>query len=73
MECDYAVFILHDHLGSPSGSGYTSGTEVEWSIAEDLYQVGKLRNIALFFKNVDSGKLDDAIDGVACFQKTRRK
>src|SRR5271156_2552693 len=49
-QCDYAVFVLHDRWGSPSGGGFTSGTEEEWALAEELYKTNKIRNIALFFK-----------------------
>ena len=58
-QCDYAVFVLHDRWGSPTGSGHTSGTEEEWKRAEKLYKENELRNIALFFKNPDPGKLAD--------------
>ena len=58
-QCDYAVFVLHDRWGSPTGGGFTSGTEEEWDLAEKLYKDKKIRNIALFFKNVDSGKVAD--------------
>jgi Domain of unknown function (DUF4062) len=58
-QCDYAVFILHDRWGSPTGSGYTSGTEEEWALVEELYKENKIRNIALFFKSIDAGKLSD--------------
>jgi hypothetical protein len=37
-QCDYAVFVLHDRWGSPTGGGYTSGTEEEWTLAEELYK-----------------------------------
>lgn len=57
--CDYAVFVLHDRWGSPTGGGYTSGTEEEWALAEQLYKNNKIRNIALFFKNVDPRQLHD--------------
>jgi Domain of unknown function (DUF4062) len=57
--CDYAVFVLHDRWGSPTGSGDTSGTEEEWALAEELYKATKIRNVALFFKQVDAGKLRD--------------
>jgi hypothetical protein len=60
--CDYAVFVLHDRWGSPTGSGHTSGTEEEWALAEELYKATKIRNIALFFKQVDVGKLSDPGD-----------
>ena len=58
-QCDYAVFVLHDRWGSPTGSGYSSGTEEEWALAEELYRANKIRNIALFFKQVDPGKIAD--------------
>jgi hypothetical protein len=61
-QCDYAVFVLHDRWGSPTGSGYSSGTEEEWSLAEELYRQNKIRNIALFFKSVHSSKLGDPGD-----------
>src|SRR5690349_21035102 len=34
--CDYAVFILHDRWGSPTGGSYTTGIEEEWDLAEEL-------------------------------------
>src|SRR5947208_1405622 len=58
-QCDYAVFVLHDRWGSPTGSGHTSGTEEEWAIAEQLYRETKVRNIALFFKDIDARQLRD--------------
>ena len=58
-QCDYAVFVLHDRWGSPTGNGQSSGTEEEWNLAEELYKAKKIRNIALFFKTVDAGKLRD--------------
>jgi hypothetical protein len=60
--CDFAVFVLHDRWGSPTGSGHTSGTAEEWALAEELYKANKIRNIALLFKKVDSGKLGDPGD-----------
>ena len=62
MQCDYVVFVVHDRWGTPGGGGYTSGTEEEWAIAEQLYRDNKLRNIALFFKSVDPAKLSDPGD-----------
>jgi hypothetical protein len=58
-ECDYAVFILHDRWGSPTGGGHSSGTEEEWKLAEQLYKETKIRNIALFFKQVSSSQIRD--------------
>jgi hypothetical protein len=62
-ECDYAVFVLHDRWGSPPGSSsYTSGVEEEWAITERLYQENKIRNVALFFKDVAPGQKQDPGD-----------
>jgi hypothetical protein len=58
-QCDYAVFVLHDRWGSPTGGGYTSGTEEEWELAEELYKANVIRNIALFFKIVNERQLRD--------------
>ncbi len=49
-QCDYAVFVLHDRWGTPSGNGDMSGTEEEWALAEQLYEAKTIRNIMLFFK-----------------------
>ncbi|NVO17078.1 MAG: DUF4062 domain-containing protein [Rhodoplanes sp.] len=57
--CDYAVFLFHDRWGSPTGSGKSSGTEEEWEVAEQLYEEKRIRNIHLFFKDVDSGRQRD--------------
>ncbi len=58
-QCDYAVFVLHDRWGSPTGGIYSSGVEEEWALAEALYKDNKVRNIALFFKKVDPRQLRD--------------
>lgn len=58
-ECDYAVFVLHDRWGTPTGGGYTSGFEEEWALAEQLYREAKVRNIALFFKDIPESQLRD--------------
>ncbi len=58
-QCDYAVFVLHDRWGSPTGDTYTSGVEEEWALAEALYKETKILNIAFFFKKVDPRQLRD--------------
>jgi Domain of unknown function (DUF4062) len=58
-QCDYAIFVLHDRWGSPTGEKYTSGVEEEWKIAEDLYAATTIRNIGLFFKRVDERQMRD--------------
>jgi hypothetical protein len=52
-QCDYAVFVWHDRWGSRTGNRTMVGTEEEWNLAEALYKLGQVRNIAVFFKNVD--------------------
>ena len=61
-QCDYAVFVLHDRWGSSTGNGFTSGTEEEWALAEELYKANKLYNMALLFKKIDPVKLVDPGD-----------
>lgn len=72
-ECDYAVFVLHDRFGSPTGNGHASGTEEEFKHAEALYKdKAKIRNIALFFKNIDEDRLrdpGDQLNQVLAFKK----
>jgi hypothetical protein len=58
-QCDYAVFVLHDRWGSPTGNGQMVGTEEEWKLAEQLYEAKTIRNMALFFKGVDDRQLRD--------------
>jgi tetratricopeptide (TPR) repeat protein len=71
-QCDYAVFVLHDRWGSETGAGFTSGTEEEWTLAEQLYNERKIRNIALLFKEVDPRHLNDPgkqLEKVLSFKK----
>ncbi|MCX7381399.1 MAG: DUF4062 domain-containing protein [Alphaproteobacteria bacterium] len=71
-ECDYAVFMLHDRWGSPTGSGHSSGVEEEWTLSEDLYKANKIRNIAAFFKTVDARQMRDPgeqLKAVLAFKK----
>jgi hypothetical protein len=71
-QCDYAVFLLHDRWGSPTGGGYTSGTEEEWTLAEQLYRENTLRNITLFFKKVAPRQIQDPgkqLEAVLRFKK----
>jgi hypothetical protein len=72
-QCDYAVFVVHDRWGTPpGGSTYASGVEEEWALAEELYKANKIRNIALFFKEVDARQLRDPgkqLSAVLAFKK----
>jgi Domain of unknown function (DUF4062) len=73
-ECDYAVFVLHDRWGSPPGGGstYASGVEEEWALVEELYRANRIRNIALFFKNVDPRQIRDPgkqLEAVLAFKR----
>ena len=58
-DCDYAVFVLHDRWGTAPGGRFTSGTEEEFRLAERLYKANKIRQIALFFKQVDPRQARD--------------
>jgi Domain of unknown function (DUF4062) len=55
-QCDYAVFILHDRWGTPTGSEHSSGTEEEWELAEHLYRQTTIRNIAIVVQAGPSGQ-----------------
>jgi hypothetical protein len=69
--CDYAVFVLHDRWGSPSGDGDTSRTEAELALAEELYKANKIRKIVLFFKKVNPRQMRDPgeqLKGVIAFK-----
>jgi hypothetical protein len=71
-QCDYAVFVLHDRWGSETGAGFTSGKEEEWTLAEQLYDERKIRNIVLLFKSVDPRYLRDPgkqLEKVLSFRK----
>jgi hypothetical protein len=72
-QCDYAVFALFNHWGSPTGAGHTSGTEEEWKLAEQLYKETKIRNIALFFKDIEPAQLHDPGPQLAKVIEFKRK
>lgn len=59
--CDYFVLVLHDRWGTaPSAGGpYTSGTEEEYHLARERVKNGAMRDIAIYFKEVDPGKVSD--------------
>lgn len=52
--------IADECRGSPTSVGDVKvGTEEEWNLAEELYKEGKVRNIGVFFKNVDPHQMAD--------------
>ncbi len=61
-QCDYAVFVLHDRWGSSPGGGFTSGTSEEFHLAEQLHEQGKIKDIALLFKQIEPARLSDPGD-----------
>ena len=56
-KCEYAVFILHDRMGTPPGGGPGSGTEEEFKLAKKLHKQGTIKSIALFMKEIDPARL----------------
>jgi len=78
-ECDYAVFILHDRWGTPpsdENAEFTAATEEEWNLALKLYEESKMKNVTLFFKNVDDRQRNDAgpqLSKVLAFRKQIEK
>jgi hypothetical protein len=75
-QCDYAVFVLHDRWGTPTGSGHSSGTEEEWELAELLYKETTIRNIGLFFKHIsglpDPEKLKKVLEFRVAIEKEKK-
>lgn len=63
--CDYFFGIMADHWGSPShseedaGVAYTSGFEEEYTLAQKLYERGKMKDILLFFKDIPEERMRD--------------
>ena len=60
-KCTYFIGILWDHWGSlpDTKSKYTSGFEEEFERAKEHLYNQKMKDIALFFKEIDSSKLRD--------------
>jgi tetratricopeptide (TPR) repeat protein len=52
QNCDYAVFVLHNRWGTPTGR-FSSGIAEEWALAEKLYEAKQLRDIVPFFKAIN--------------------
>lgn len=59
--CDYCVFVLHDRWGSPTSRNlqFSSGTEEEFALARQLVAKGSMRDLLVFFKEVDAVRLGD--------------
>ena len=51
-KCDLFIMILWEHWGTPSGQ-FSSGTEEEFYVAQDLYQRTGKPECWLFFKNTN--------------------
>lgn len=53
--CEYFIGVLHDRWGTPPSNdpnGYSSGFEEEFYRAEKALKSGKMKDMALFFKNI---------------------
>lgn len=64
-QSDYFIFVVNDHLGSPSGkidniTGIQkTGITEEWEVVQRLLQEKNMEeNIACFFKKIDKEKLE---------------
>ena len=46
-QCDFALFMFRNRWGTPpdTGSTYTSGTEEEWAIANEMHAKRAMRDI----------------------------
>jgi hypothetical protein len=60
-QCDYGVFLFKDRWGSPPDESgvFTSGSEEEWTLANDLCSEGAMRGLALFFLPIAKSQLKD--------------
>lgn len=64
-QSDYFIFVVNDHLGSPSGKKdnttgiQKTGLTEEWEVVQRLLQEKNMEeNIACFFKQIDKEKLE---------------
>jgi hypothetical protein len=73
--CEYFIGVLHDRWGSPPSNapnGYSSGFEEEFFRAEKAIKSGKMKDMALFFKTInthDGFVPGPAIQKVMAFRK----
>jgi Domain of unknown function (DUF4062) len=72
-KCEYAVFILHDRMGTPPGGGPGSGTEEEFKLAKKLHKQGTIKSIALFMKEIDPARLADPDEQLASVLSFRNR
>jgi tetratricopeptide (TPR) repeat protein len=62
---DFFLLLLHDRWGSAPQAApgpFTSGSQEEFSVAQECYANKTMREIVVFFKGVDQGKLADPGD-----------
>jgi len=72
-QCHYAVFLWHDRWGSPPGGGKSAGTFEEFLLAEKLFAEGQIKDIALFFKDIDAKVLSDPGKQVRMVRSFKKK
>jgi hypothetical protein len=61
QRCDYSVLLLHDRWGNPPSliGPYSSGTEEEYHLVRRLITEGTMKNLVVFFKEVDESRLSE--------------
>ncbi|MER8827516.1 DUF4062 domain-containing protein [Mesorhizobium sp. M0938] len=52
-KCDYFIGVLWDNWGSRPGPKYTSGFEEEYFRAKERIENGLMKDMAIYFRNVD--------------------
>ncbi len=78
-KCDYFVGVLWDHWGSQTDDGdskYTSGFEEEFERAKKRVEAGLMKDIALYFKEIDERQLKDqgpSLKNVIAFRESCAK
>ena len=63
--CDYFFGIMADRWGSPpqssqdAGTSYTSGFHEEYDLAQRLFEIGEMKDILIFFKDIPEDRMQD--------------
>jgi len=74
--CKGYVLLLHDRWGSPPGDSggrsFSSGSEEEFRIAEEMYKRKQMHKIGVYFKNVDPERLQSPDEQLARVLKFKR-
>ncbi len=58
--CDFAIFVFHTHMGSPSkNESYISPTDEEYCLCMKCHEQKSMKDVAIFFKKVAEEQEND--------------